>query len=427
MIAKPNEMDMRARADENVRMKQLHNRMDWRTVWQMVGEVATKHMSIAVGCKSLGVARSHLHRLVRRWFSWREKEPSIDWLRSPRGRRPSRIPSEVQAFLREEMTYLTQHSTHFRGHFNFAFLSQRCHQILKAHITRETIRRWAIREGLFNADVHSTAKALTRFDVGSVGELFQHDSSIHLWVPATGRRDILILTIDDHSRKIVGARLVPHDTSWHHLCVVRETIETFGRPIAYYTDNHAIFASSTDLHAQFARALQDLKIDPRLTGKAHPQAKGKVEKRFDYLQRRVPYLCERYRIKNLTAANKILQEEVVGYYNEWHIHAETHERPNKRWERALRDGRCHLRPLPPKLSLDQIFGLHYERRLRSDGSFSFEGQRLIVPEGPRHTTVTAVLQPPFRHRTFSQLSIFWKGSCLRQFVKLAGSLTWRPI
>ena len=99
--------------------------------------------------------------------------------------------------------------------------------------------------------------------MGAVGELFQHDSSPHLWVPNTNRTDVLILSIDDHSRKIVGAKLVPHDTSWHHLCVVRETVERYGRPIAYYTDNHMIFLPGIDLNAQFTRALTALEIDPR--------------------------------------------------------------------------------------------------------------------------------------------------------------------
>jgi hypothetical protein len=407
-------------------MKQLHNRIDWQTAFQLVGEVATKHASVEVGCKSLGVSRAHLYRLVRRWFQWQQREPSKEWLCSARKRRTSQLPEPVQAFLRKEVTYLTEKSTHFRNHFNFSLLAQQCHQEFKKRFSRQTIRHWAIEAGVFNPEVHETAKALTRFDVGSVGELFQHDSSPHLWVPATGRRDALILTVDDHSRKIVGARLVPHDTSWHHLCVVRQTLETFGRPIAYYTDNHMIFLPGNDLNAQFSRALHALDVEPRLTGKGHPEAKGKVEKRFDYLQRRIPYLCERYRIKNLTAANKILDEQVA-YFNECHVHAETKETPDQRWKRALQEGRCHLRELPPKISLDLVFGLHYTRKLKKDGSFVFRGNRFEIPHGPRYGAVSVVLHPPFGRRTHHQLSVLWKGSRLRQFILPAGSVTWRPL
>jgi transposase InsO family protein len=407
-------------------MKQLSNRMDWQTAWQLVGEVATHHASIAVGCRTLGVSRAHLYRLVRRWFEWNQKEPSSEWLSAKRSRRPSSLPENVQLFLRQEIDYLRNRSVHFRDHFNFSVLAQRCHQQFHQRFSRQTIRRWAIQEKLFVPEIHSTAKALRRFDVGSVGELFQHDSSPHLWVPATLRKDALILTIDDHSRRIVGARLVPHDTSWHHLCVVRETVETYGRPLAYYTDNHTIFTPTTDLHAQFSRALYELQIDPRLAGKGQPQAKGKVEKRFDYLQRRIPYLCERYRIKNLTAANRLLDEQVA-YYNECHIHAETKETPDQRWKRAVQQGRCQLRELPAKVQLDLIFGLHFKRQLKKDGSLTFKGTRFEIPHGPRYGTIAIILHPPFGRRTYTQVSLLWKGQCLRQFIQLPGRLGWRPL
>jgi len=407
-------------------MKQLHNRMNWQAAFQIVGQAATKHMAVAVACRSLGVSRAHLYRLVRRWFEWQQKPVSEAWICSPRKKRESRLPGPVQAFLRKEIDYLTKKSIHFRDHFNFSRLAQQCHQEFKKRFSRQTIRHWAIQEKLFDPEVHETAKALRRFDVGSIGELFQHDSSPHLWVPATLRSDVLILTIDDHSRKIVGARLVPRDTSFHHLCVVRQTLETYGRPIAYYTDNHMIFQPSTDLHAQFSRALETLDIDARLAGKGQPQAKGKVEKRFDYLQRRIPYLCERYHIKNLTAANRILDEQVA-YFNDCHVHAETKETPNQRWKRALQEGRCHLRDLPPAVQLDFIFGLHEPRRLKKDGSFVFGGTRFEIPRGPRYGDVTVVLHPPFGRRTYTQLSVLWKKQCLRQWIRPAGSVTWRPL
>lgn len=407
-------------------MKQLYRRISWQTAWQIVGEVATRHMAILVGCRSLGISRAHLYRLVRRWFEWNQKDITPEWLCSRRRKRNSSLPERVQEFLRKEVHFLQKKSIHFRNHFNFSLLAQMCHREFKKRFSRQTIRRWAIQERLFVPEIHPTTKALTRFDVGSVGELFQHDSSPHLWVPATLRSDVLILTIDDHSRKIVGARLVPHDTSFHHLCVVRKTVETYGRPIAYYTDNAQIFRSDTDIHAQFSRALEALDIDGRLAGKSQPQAKGKVEKRFDYLQRRIPYLCERYRIKNLTAANRILDQEVA-YFNECHVHAETRETPDQRWKRAVREGRCRLRELPANVQLDLIFGLHYKRRLKKDGSFTFNGVCFDIPRGPRYGDVSVVFHPPFGHRTHTQLSALWQGQCLRQWIRPAGSVTWRPL
>jgi len=61
----------------------------------------------------------------------------------------------------------------------------------------------------------SRPKARRRWKRARLGELWQHDSSIHPWWPAPGRQTLL-LTVDDHSRKFLGAVFVPSDTTWNH-------------------------------------------------------------------------------------------------------------------------------------------------------------------------------------------------------------------
>ena len=85
---------------------------------------------------------------------------------------------------------------------------------------------------------------------------------------------------------------------------------------------------------QFRRALRSLGVGILYTGKREAQAKGKVEKIFDYLQRRLPYLCEKHRVRDCSEAQKIL-DDLVSYYNEQRIHEETGEIPAKRWQQAL--------------------------------------------------------------------------------------------
>jgi transposase InsO family protein len=307
-----------------------------------------------------------------------------------------------------------------QGHLNFSLLAQECHKEFHRRFHRNTLRRWAVREGLYKPSVDPTTKPFHRFEKGGIGMLFQHDSSIHRWVPALQRNTVLIATIDDHSRKIVGARLVPRDTSWHHLCVVRWTAEIYGRPLAYYTDNHMIFKPDTDTHVQFGRALKALEIELKLTGKAQPQAKGKIEKLFDYLQRRIPYLCEKKNITNLTNANPLLDQEVA-YYNHQHLHEGIQEIPNQRWERALKEDRSYLRPLPDNVSLDLLFALHYQRVVSKDGFVQFAGQEWPVPEAPRRAKVTVVLRPPTSsRRPHTELTILYPGGSV-QFILPRGS------
>lgn len=117
----------------------------------------------------------------------------------------------------------------------------------------------------------------------------------------------------------VAAQLFEKESVYGHLQVVRTAIERYGRPQAYYVDQHKIFRfvehhgvhvqyhlGVDEVESQFKRALRMLDIGLIYTAPDYPEAKGKVERAFDYLQRRVPYLCERYKVRDLKEAQKIL-------------------------------------------------------------------------------------------------------------------------
>lgn len=258
------------------RPEQLHKRMRWQTVWNVVAEYATKQLPAEAVCRWLGVSRTQLYRLRQRWSSWQEKKPSAEWLYQRPDRKESRWRPEVQSYLKAECDYVKNQSPLFRGYFNFSFLAERVHRSFGIRLSRQAVRRWAIREGYFNPAIDKAAKAYVRFETGGIGMLFQHDASPHVWVPATQRRDVMIATIDDHSRKLVGALLVPTDTAWHNLCVVRETVESYGCPVAYYVDNGSIYRPDKEPVTQFGRALRSLEIDLKFTKVRHPQSKDQA-------------------------------------------------------------------------------------------------------------------------------------------------------
>lgn len=104
---------------------------------------------------------------------------------------------------------------------------------------------------------------------------------------------------------VVGAKIVEVESSFEHLQLVRQTVSTYGIPLAYYLYNHSIFGfvlhqgvhvryklREDEGEIQFRKALGSLGIGMIYTGKRQAQAKGKVGKVFDYFQRRLPYLCE---------------------------------------------------------------------------------------------------------------------------------------
>jgi hypothetical protein len=142
------------------------------------------------------------------------------------------------------------------------------------------------------------------------------------------------------------------------------------------------------------------------TGKRQAQAKGKVEKIFDYLQRRLPYLCEKYKIKDCPEAQKILNE-LIFYYNEQRTHEETAEIPAKRWQEAIEKGKGKLRPLEPSVDLDRIFSIHLKRTVRKDGTIMFMGKKW--PTGcPENTPLNIYLIPNQKFMMYKEEKKLWE-------------------
>jgi len=56
--------------------------------------------------------------------------------------------------------------------------------------------------------------------------------------------------------------------------------------------------------------------------KEKQRLKVKWKRLLTTCKRRIPYLCERYSIKSLSEAQKILNE-VISFYNEERVHEET--------------------------------------------------------------------------------------------------------
>jgi hypothetical protein len=73
-------------------------------------------------------------------------------------------------------------------------------------------------------------------------------------------------------------------------------------------------------------------------GKRQAQARGKVEKLFDYLQRRFPIFSEKHRVKDCSQAQKIV-DDLVLFTNDHSIHEETREIPARRGQETIHNVR----------------------------------------------------------------------------------------
>jgi Winged helix-turn helix len=189
----------------------------------------------ADACTLLGLQRRQVFRLLR---GFRERG-ALSLVSSRRGR-PSnnRLPEAVRelavAIVRERY-----------ADFGPTLACEKLSQRHGCRVSRETLRQWMIAEGLWldrrrrPPSVHQPRNRRAR-----VGELVQIDGSQHFWFENRGPECTLIAYVDDATSRILHAAFVPCESTFDDLRETRAYVARFGRPIAFYSDKHAIFRVS---------------------------------------------------------------------------------------------------------------------------------------------------------------------------------------
>lgn len=383
--------------------QQIHKRFLKEFVEEVLEAFNEGRATEGRACELLGIKRTRFYELRKRWLRCRLRGEEFRlW-----DRRESKFhtfPEQVEGWLHRELKYIRTEADVYRGRFNFAFLAEMAEREFQRGFSRNSIRLFALRHGYYHALPEEKNKVYTRFETSGPGALFQHDTSHHLWIPLLRQMQAVILTEDDYSRKVLGAVILDRETTASHLSLTRQVIEKYGLPFAYYVDNHSIFrfveresrhyryiAGESEAEVQFKRALNSIDVGLIYTGEGKGAAKGKIEKRFDYFQRRLPYICEKKRIRKVEDAQAEL-DELVAFYNDCRVHQETEEIPSKRWDIAVKEGKGKNRPLNDSRDLDWVFSLHYERTVQKDGTVSFYGKQYKIGRYPGQK-VTACLIP----------------------------------
>lgn len=237
-------------------------------------------------------------------------------------------------------------------------------------------------------------KPRRRWQRKGYGDLLQHDSSPHQWWPGD-KLQILALTIDDATRSIVGARFIDAETTFEHLHHVRSIFQTLGLPNDFYTDGLSLFghesrkAGDTNTLSQFQRALGCLGVS-HLVAK-DPQSKGKIERQFDFWQKRLPALFRVEGVSTHVEANELLAEQ-IDWYEHNHICRSTGMTPRQAIEKNCLNGFDCWREAPEESLLKLHLSVHHERVVSRANQVSFLGRQWdITPCGLKRVYI--VQQP----------------------------------
>ena len=153
------------------------------------------------------------------------------------------------------------------------------------------------------------------------GMLLFQDASKHRWIAALGHDLDLVVTMDDATGAIYSAFLVEEEGTMSSFLGLAETIAAQGLFGSLYTDRggHYFFTRKGESKVdkkeltQVGRALSQLGIThiPSYS----PQGRGRMERVFGTLQKRLPQELRLAKIRTIAGGNRYLKERFIADYN----------------------------------------------------------------------------------------------------------------
>lgn len=256
---------------------------------------------------------------------------------------------------------------------------------------RASVRRWAIQNRIApDTRFKSAPKPIKRWQASAEGALWQYDVSPHAWLPDNPAKQALFNILDDATRYNIGTRLYPRETLLAHLDFLSRTFQTNGLPLVLYVDYHSFFYTQTpEALTQLGAALHFYGVTLRFA--PTPQAKGKIERRHDFWQKRLPALLAADDIRELEGANRLI-DQLLPHVNEHEIHRELGITPATARQLARAENRSVLRPLPACPWWPFVWSQRTHVRVGDDGKVPVGSQRLSIDAPPR-SRVLRCLRP----------------------------------
>ncbi len=385
-------------------MSQVHKRFTPEQVKELLERYCKNEIERTYIQEILGIKKSRLFMLLKQY----RENPQDFTIRYQRTTPPRSIAPQIEDNILKELAIekkIIQNKEIPLKSYNYSYIRDRLRGKYRQKVSLPTIIDRAKKHGFYLKKPKRTShdrEVLTRY----VGELIQHDSSFHLWAPAAQEKWYLITSLDDHSRFILYAALVENETTWSHIQALQTVILRYGLPFAYYVDSHSIFRFvqgrdslwrkhhllTDEAAPQWKQVLEDCNV--KITYALSPQAKGKIERPYGWLQDHLIRTCVREDISTIKPAQQILRQE-VHRYNYRQVHSTTQEIPYFRFQRALKEKRSLFREFKirhPFQSVKDIFSFRMDRTVDSYRQISISPLLFKVHANP-HKQVNLRIHP----------------------------------
>ena len=386
-------------------MSQLHKRFTSDQVKKLLDRYLKTEIERTYIQETLGIKKRRFFALLKQY----KENPQHFTIQYRRTKAPRTISPMIEQNILKELSIdqkIIQNKEIPLKSYNYSFIKDRLRITYHQKVSLPTIIDRAKKHGFYLKKPKKTAhdrEVLTHY----VGELIQHDASHHLWAPASQEKWYLITSLDDYSRFMLYAILLKTETSWAHILALQTVILQHGLPYAYYVDSHSIFRFvrgrdslwykhhllTDEATPQWKQVLQDCNV--KVTYALSPQAKGKMERPYGWLQDRLIRTCVREDVKEIKQAQRVLNLELYRY-NHQQLHSTTQEIPYRRFQRALKENQSLFREFtikPPYQSVKDIFCLRMDRTIDPYRRISINNLLLKVNHATPGKTVNLRIYP----------------------------------
>jgi len=375
-------------------MEQLHKRFTDSQVKELIERYLKKEIESSYIQEIFGIGKTRFFALIKEY----RKNPDKFSIQYERTTKTRGISPDIEKNIIKELTFekkMIQDKDIALKSYNYSYIKDRLEKEYDQKVSVSTIINRAKKN-----DFYLTKPKRKVYDrdvlTNYAGELIQHDSSYHKWSPYAQEKWYLITSLDDFSRFILYALLIKKETSWAHISAMESIFLKYGLPYSFYVDSHSIFRfvqgrdsfwrkhylQTDDVDTQWKQVLNDCNV--KVIYALSPQAKGKIERPYGWLQDRLVRTCARENITDIPDAQKILNDE-VHRYNYRQVHSTTKEVPYYRFQRALQEKKSLFREFvikPPFQSTKDIFCLRLQRTIDAYRKISINNLILKVNADP---------------------------------------------
>ena len=355
-------------------MSQIHKKFTDAQVKEFLQKYLNKEVERKYLQEILGIGKSRFFEIIQSY----RKNPntfSVDYKRSADAKRiaPEIKNNIIKELAKDKPAIENKNIPLYR--YNYSYVQRELEEKYGQSAAVSTIINYAKAYGFYLPKRHKPKAHDREVLTTHAGELIQHDASYHLWAPDSGVKWTLITSLDDYSRFMLYAQFVDHESSWSHIQALQSIVVKYGTPLAYYTDCHSIFRYvkgrdqrhmsfekfTDDVDPQWKKVIKDCHIKPVYA--LSPQAKGKIERPYGWLQDHLIRTSIRENVKDINHAQRILNSE-RDHYNYKQFHSTTKQIPSQRFNSALQSNKSLFRSFvipAPFLSLRDIFALRCQR------------------------------------------------------------------